>query len=193
MSEIPIKLGAKEDNGDATMFLPRRLDPVTAVELIVNKALTTSINKMDLPDVTTLVERVKKNDPLACGYCHYNIAKELGAVLGSWDENIRSVYAYGYDDNTSPEECFENISSTSLVHMIIWAERKTRGLSSLLEAIDRAMVQRLRNLLALGELAHVLDIQLIDDDDVDEGTGYAALLKSIYQTPVQVWGDRARA
>jgi hypothetical protein len=187
MSKIPIKKQGKGNNEELAVSVSHRLDPVSTVESVVNKALRNSANKLGIRDVKALIACIKKGDPMACSYCHYNIAKELGEVLGLWDKNVRAVYAYGYDDNTSAEECSENISPFSLVHMIIWAGRKTKALTALIEAIDRAMVKHHRNLFGFKELQHVLDIQVIDDEDVKSRTGYAALLKSIYQTPVQIW------
>jgi hypothetical protein len=42
-------------------------------------------------------------------------------------------------------------------------------------------------MLGLVNLEHVLDVQVIDDEDVRDRRGYGALLKSIYQPPIQVW------
>ncbi|MBN1690914.1 MAG: hypothetical protein JW901_07825 [Dehalococcoidia bacterium] len=189
MRKVPITRKGKGKNEKTAASSLRRLDPASTVDSIVNKALKTSASKMGLRDAKAVIACLKENDPVACSYCHYNVAKELGAVLGSWDKNIRAVYAYGYDDNTSAQECSENISLFSLVHMIIWAERKTKALKALIEAIDHALAQHQRQLFALKELEHVLDVQVIDDVDVKSRTGYASLLKSIHQMPVQVWGD----
>jgi hypothetical protein len=157
------------------------------VESVVTKALKTSANKMGLGDVKALIARMKEGDSVAFNYYNYNIAKQLGEVLGSWDKNIRAVYAHDYDDATPEEACFENASPFSLVHMIIWAERKTKAADALVETIDRAMVQHHRHMLGLVNLEHVLDVQVIDDEDVRDRRGYGALLKSIYQPPIQVW------
>lgn len=189
MSKILNRKQDKQNTGVLAASLPRRIDPVSTANSIVNTALTNSVDKMRLGNVQAFIDCIKKGDPMACSYCHYNIAKELGRVLGLWDKDIKAVYAYGYDDNTTAEECHEDISSSSLIHMIIWVGRKTNALKALIESIDRAMVQVHRRLLGFKDIEHVLDIQVIDDDDVKNRTGYAALLKSIYQTPVKVWGS----
>jgi len=188
LREIRSNKQSKRNDQGIAATPPHRLDPVAMVELVIKEALKSSASKMGLHDVKSIINCVKKGDATACSYCHYYVAKDLGRVLGLWDENIRAVYAYGYDDNTSAEECAENISF-SLVHMIIWAERKTKALYAMIEAIDRVMVQIHRKLFGIRELQRVLDIQVIDDEDVKNRTGYAALLKSIYQMPVQVWSN----
>ncbi|MFA5400700.1 MAG: hypothetical protein WC169_08750 [Dehalococcoidia bacterium] len=182
------KKQGKQNNPELTTSSPRRVDLLDTVDSVVNKALTISADKMHVGNIQALIECLKKGDPIACSYCHYNIAKELGKILGIWDKDIRAVYAYGYDDNTTAEGCCEDVSPSSLIHMIIWAGRKTNALKALIESIDRAMVQVHRRLLGLKDIEHVLDIQVIDDDDVKNRKGYAALLQSIYQTPVKVWG-----
>ena len=187
MNKIPVKKQGKGHNGELAASLPRRLDPVSTVESVVTKALKTSANKMGLGDVKALIARMKEADSVAFNYYNYNIAKELGEILGFWDKNIRAVYAHDYDAATPEEACFENTSPFSLVHMIIWAERKTKALNALVEAIDRAMVQHHRHMLGHINLEHVLDVQVIDDEDVRNRTGYGALLQSIYQPPIQVW------
>lgn len=187
MNKIPVQKQGKGHNGELAVSLPRRLDPVSMVESVVTKALKTSANKMGLGDVKALIARMKEGDSVAFNYYNYNIAKQLGEVLGSWDKNIRAVYAHDYDDATPEEACFENASPFSLVHMIIWAERKTKAADALVETIDRAMVQHHRHMLGLVNLEHVLDVQVIDDEDVRDRRGYGALLKSIYQPPIQVW------
>jgi hypothetical protein len=189
VSKIVNRKQDKQNTGVPATSLPRRIDPVSTANSILNIALTNSVDKMHLGNVQAFIDCIKKGDPMACSYCHYYIAKELGRVLGLWDKDIKAVYAYGYDDNTTAEECYEDGSSSSLIHMIIWAGRKTNALKALIESIDRAMVQLHRRLLGLKYIEHVLDIQVIDDEDVKNRTGYAALLKSIYQTPVKVWGS----
>lgn len=187
MNKIPVKKQGKGHNGELAASLSRRLDPVSTVESVVTKALKTSANKMGLGDVKTLIARMKEADSVAFNYYNYNIAKELGEVLGFWDKNIRAVYAHDYDAATPEEACFENASPFSLVHMIIWAEHKTKALNALVEAIEHAMVQHHRHMLGRIKLEHVLDVQVVDDEDVRNRTGYGALLKSIYQPPIQVW------
>ncbi len=190
MKKVPVekqRKGCKEEL--ITSPLPRLLDPVSTVESIVTTALKTSARKMGLGDTEVFVTRLKRGDSVAVNYYRYNIARELGEVLGSWSKNVRAVYACNYDDGTSGEDCFGNTSTFSLVHMIIWAEQKNKALNALIEAIDSAMVQRHRRLLGLSQLEHVLDAQVVNDEDVRKRTGYAALLKSIHQPPIQVWGD----
>lgn len=187
MSKIPINHEGKGTNEETATSSARRLDTVGTIESVLNKALKASAKKMALRDVKALIACIKEGDPVACSYCHYHVAKELGEVMGRMDSNIRAVYAYNFDDNLSDENNPQNALPFSLVHMIIWAGRKTKALKALIEALDRALVIKHRNLFGRSDLEHALDIQIIDDEDVKTRTGYAALLKSIYQPPIEVW------
>jgi hypothetical protein len=71
--------------------------------------------------------------------------------------------------------------------MIVWTKRKTGALNSLVEALDRAFAQSYANLMGESRLAHILDVQVVDDVDVKNRTGYGALLSSVYHRPIQVW------
>ena len=193
MNKNLVEKQGERHNEALIVSTPHKLDPVSTVESVVAKALKTSANKIGLGDVKALISRMKGGDPLAFNYYNYNIAKQLAEVLGSWDKDIRAVYAHDYEGATPEEICFEDASAFSLVHMIIWAERKTKALDALIETIDRVMVQHHRHILSLNKLEHVLDAQVIDDEDVRKRTGYAALLKSIYQPPIHVWHSAALA
>ena len=190
MKTVPVEKTEKQYQEEVAISAPRLLDPISTVESVVTRALETSARKMGVGNIDAFIDCLKKHDATAFSYCHYHIAKELGIVLGSWNKNIRNVYAYNYDNTDSDEDGYANILAFSLIHIIVWAEQKTKALNALIEAIDRLMVQHYRRMLGLKSLEHVLDIQVIDDEDVRNCTGYAALLKSLYQPPIQVWGQR---
>ncbi|GEM_PF-477200 len=177
----------KRHNEELKTSLPRQLDPVITIESVVKKALKTAAGKMGLGNVKDLIALMKKGDCMAFSYYNYNIAKQLGELLGSWDKNVRAVYAHDFDGATAEEDCIENTSSFSLIRMIVWVERKTKAVHALVETVDHAMVHHHRHMLGLVNVERVLDVQVIDDADVKNRTGYAALLKSIYQHPIQVW------
>ena len=165
----------------------RLLDPVSAVDAVVTKALETSARKMGLADAEACLARLKKCEPAAFNYYCYNIAKELGEVLGSWSKNIKSVFACCYDEEVNGEECLEKLTSFSLIHLIILVEKKSKALDTLLDAVDSALAQRHRQMLGHKRLERALDARVIDDEDVKNRTGYAALLRSVYRPPIQVW------
>lgn len=185
-----IQIQNARQNKESVISVPNRLDPVNAVESMIVKSLKTSAQKMELSDIETLVSHLNKRNSMAINYFRYDVARELGEVLGKWDKNIKAVYFWDNDDTSTAEGSLENKPVFSLIHMIIWSQKKTKALNALIEAIDRVMVQQFRGLTGLIKLENVLDIQVVDDEEVRNRTGYAALLNSIYQPPIQLWGDK---
>lgn len=185
MNKVSVEKQRQGYKEELVTSLPHLLDPASTVESIVTTALKASAQKMGLDDIAVFVTRLKQCDPVAFNYYCHNIAKELGEVLGSWSKNIKVVYTCSYDE--AAEDCLEKLSTFSPVHMIIWAKQKNQALNALIETMDGAMVKHHRHLLGLDKLEHMLDAQVVDDEDVKNRTGYAALLKSIYQPPIEVW------
>ncbi len=179
----------KPENGnitESTVSFPCLLDPVCAVDSIVTKALEASARKMGLNGPEACLDCLKKNESAAFNYYSYNVAKELGVVLGSWSKNIKAAYAYSYDETDDGEGFCEESAFFPLVYMIILVEKKSKALDALMDAIDCALVQQHREMLGRDQLEHALDVRVIDDEDVKNRTGYAALLKSVYRPPIRL-------
>ena len=56
-----------------------------------------------------------------------------------------------------------------------------------MEALDRALVKRYADMIGPSQLAHLLDIQVVDDEDVEKRIGYGAMLSSLHNQPIQIW------
>jgi hypothetical protein len=161
-------------------------DARSTAENALTRAMDYCAKKMGLASPQAAVECLKQGDGVACGYCQYSIAGQVAESLGALDENVKSVYVCDYD--ATPEDlCFGEASQALPIHMIVWTKRKTGALNSLVEALDRAFAQSYANLMGESRLAHILDVQVVDDVDVKNRTGYGALLSSVYHRPIQVW------
>jgi hypothetical protein len=161
-------------------------DAVSTAEITVAQAMEYCAQKMGLSSAQEAVEQLREGTAAACNYCHYSVAKQVAEALGALDQNIRAAYVFDYDA-TPHDVCFGEAASSMPVHLLVWTERKTGALSSLVEALDGALAQQLVNLLGRGPRAHVLDVQIVDDADVENRMGYGALLSSLYQRPIKVW------
>jgi hypothetical protein len=166
---------------------PLQLSDVASIaEATLAKALEFCAQKMGFDSHQAVVDRLRQGDNTACGYCHYSLAKQMAESLGTLDENVKAVYIYDYD--ATPEDlCFGETTQAPLVHLIVWARRKTGALNSLVAALDRALVQSYADLIGMRRLTHLLDVQVIDDADVENRVGYGALLYSLHHRPIQVW------
>ena len=161
-------------------------DADSTAEIILAKAMEFCAHKMGLSGTQDVFDRLRQGDGNACKYCHYSVAKQVAASLGMLDENVKSVYIIDYD--ATPEDlCFGQETKTLPIHLIVWTERKTQALDALVESLDDALVHRYAEMTSLHKLAHMLDVQVVDDADVKDRIGYGAMLSSLYQQPIQVW------
>jgi hypothetical protein len=161
-------------------------DANSTAEAILAQTLEFSAQKLKLSSHQAVLEHLRQGDGNAYKYCHYSMAKQVAESIGTLDENVRAVYVADYD--ATPEDlCFGQGGQPSPVHLIVWAKRKTSALDSLVEALNRALVQRYAELIGPSQLAHLLDVQVVNDADVDNRVGYGALLSSLRNRPIKVW------
>ena len=183
--ELAVKQAEVVDVGMKTP--PLRLpDATSTADIVINQAMEYCGQKMGLEGAWLAVEQLKQGDGTACSYCRYSMAKQMAEALGSLDENVRAVYLYDYD--ATPEDlCFGQAVHASPIHLILWVERKTSALESLVEALDHALAKSYAAMMDRSQPAHILDVQMVDDSDVENRTGYGTLLSSFYNPPLKVW------
>ena len=161
-------------------------DMARTAGVILAQAMEYCAQKMQLDSPQVVVDRLRKGDGKACEYCHYSVAKQVAASLGALDDNIKAAYIYDYD--ATPEDlCFGETGRGLPIHLLVWAERKTAALSALAETLDRALAQNYAVMIGVHQPAHLLDVQMVDDADVEKRLGHGALLFSLHHRPVQVW------
>jgi hypothetical protein len=172
--------------------LPELLDAASSSENVLSEAVAFCARKVGADSLDAAVDLLRQNERTACGYCLYSIAKQLAASLGAVDENVKAVYVLDYD--ATPEDlCFGTLNQGApLVHLIVWAERKTAALSSLVAALDRALAQAYTDLVGGPQAETLLDVQMIDDADVENRTGHGVLLQSIHHRPIEIWKRKTR-
>ncbi len=162
------------------------LDADSMAKTALDKALRFCTQKMKLGDLHVAVLLLQQENEATYGYFYYDLAAHIAEYLGTLDGEIKAVYLYDYDA-TSEDACFGEMVVPPLLHLIVWAQRKTVALNSLAEALDRALVQNYAELIETPQLAHLLDVQVVDDADVKNRVGYGALFSSVHYRPVKVW------
>ncbi len=184
MSEVmqqPVEMDVKDASPELRMP-----NAASTAEDVLTKAMEYCANKMGFDNPQIAIDRLKKGDRSACGHCQYSIAKQVGAALGALDDNVRSVYMFEYD--ATPEDiCFSEGVQTPLLHLIVWTERKTEALNSLVTMLENALARSYAQLIGPRQLQHVLDAQVIDDAEVEGRIGYGALFFSLHHRPLKVW------
>lgn len=165
-------------------------DANSAADSILSEALDFCVRETALDSRRAAVERLRQGDRITRSLCHYCLAERVAEHLGSCDNSIRAVYIYDHD--VAVEDELDPRVEGLQVHLIIWAEPWTAALSSLVAALDQALAKGLGDLTEDEPLPHLLDVQLIDDDDVERRAGNAALFSSTHHQPVQVWKRERR-
>ena len=161
-------------------------DAVGMVEGAMSQALDFCAQKMALDSREAVVSRLQRSDPGALGYVYYSLANQAAEWLGAWDESVKAVYLYDFDA-TAEDGCFGEADRSPLLHLIVWARRKTGALNAVLGILDRALVQAYADLTGKSELKHLLSAEVIDDDGMQNSIGCAALLRSVHTRPLRVW------
>ena len=160
--------------------------PGDSARIVSDQALDFCAQKMGLGDRNAAADRLQQGDGNACQYYRYSIANQVAESLAALDKNIKVAYVTEYDA-TPQDLCFNQGNQMPLIHMIIWVERKTKALASLVEGLDRALTQRYADVVGSPRLTHLLDVQVVDDEDVHGRIGYGAMISSIYNRPIQIW------
>lgn len=161
-------------------------DAESTAEIALTQALDFCVHKMGLAGRQAAVDRLRQSNGEACKYCSYSMAKQVAEYLSALDENVKAVYVADYD--ATPEDlCFGKGEQAPLIHLIVWAERKTSALNSLAGVLNRALAKSYADVIGFSKLTHLLDMQVVDDDDVNKRIGYGALLTSLYNRPIKLW------
>ena len=160
-------------------------DIASVAKAAVEDALDFCAQQLRLADREAVEAQLREANPSVRSYFEYGLARQIGERLGELDGEVHAVYLY--DDEATPEDAVFGEATPSLVHLILRVQRKTSALKSLVAALDRGVTQKCAEMLHASQLAHVLDVQMVDDIDVNTGTGYGALLTWLHHKPLSVW------
>jgi hypothetical protein len=163
-------------------------DVTNKADEILNESLTFCGQKLMSGDRSTVLRRLKERDHSTIGYFHYGLARQVARHLASLDENITAVYLFE-DDATPEDRCLGDTMPALFVHLIVRVTRKTGALESLVQGLDRALVEAYLERSGEDQVNHLLDVQTIDEDDVAQRMGYGALLGSLHHPPLRVWNQ----
>lgn len=160
-------------------------DADSIAQAVVDEALSFSVRLMGLDTPSQVVDLLRQGYADVLNRFQYGLSRQVAAQLGALDEDVQAVYVY--DADSTGDDGDAEAAVDPMIHLIIWARRKTAALTSLVAALDRALVQRCAGLMNKPRLTYLLDVQIIDDAEVNNRTGYAALLSSTYHRPMQIW------
>jgi hypothetical protein len=151
----------------------------------LQSALAFCAKKMRLADADAALDLLRQRDGVARNYFEYGLAQHLAEHLGALDDEVQAVYLY--DPENAPDDVRVDEGLPTLVHLVIWAKRRTSALESALAGVDRAITERYGELMGAPELRHLLDVQVVDDSEVASRRGFGAMLAWLHRRPLMIW------
>jgi hypothetical protein len=160
-------------------------DAGSAASAAIDQGLDLCVAMMKLHDRDEAVTLLREHGGEACGYFEYGLIRHLAEYIGALDDQVQAVYQY--DDEATPEDVIFGEAMPSLVHVVIWAQRKTGALNSLVTALDRTVTQCYAELMFTPEQVHLLDVHVVDDAEVNSRSGFGAMFTWLHHRPLLVW------
>lgn len=163
---------------------------VTRIPEMIENAIMFSAEKNGMTDRDQVVQACARGDCITCEYLRFGLANEVADYLGSMDETIKSVYVYEPETATTMNgNIHDHPSLVPGINMIIRVSRKTAALKSILTSIVSAVEQEFGQLNCpeANALCNMIDVILVDDHEVEQRTGYGALIGSLFTPPIEIW------
>lgn len=181
---VPERLSASSTDTETLAFRVSEIS--SAVDAAIETALRYAQEKAGVGDLNLVMKKLQGGDVTAWQYFNYCLAQQVSEYLGACDSHVQATYTFDYD--ATPEDViFSDQVRDRLIHILVWVSRKTAALETLVRALDAALCESYVQRLGISRPKHVLDIQVVDDTEVQERTGYGALLASIHRQPLKIW------
>lgn len=160
------------------------------VKGMMEKALASCAQKTGLKSRDQVLAAMRRGECPVCDQLRYHLAQGVAAYLGAVDGTVKSVYIYEPEYATSVDGTdLERPRRSPGISLIAWVSRKSAALSSLIASMSAALAQESQRLTCAeaNALCYALDVNLADDNEVENRTGYGALIHSLYVHPVEIW------
>jgi hypothetical protein len=152
--------------------LPLQLPDLAATaERTLTWALESCARRMGLDDSQAAAQHVRQGNAVARLHCCSSIAKQVAESLGGAEQKVRAIYAPDYD--ILFQDLCSDVGSQdeSMVRLLVWTQRQTEALGSLVTAWDRALAQACRDKIGSQGQAPMLDVQVMEDTDIEKHFG----------------------
>lgn len=136
-------------------------------------------------DKSEAVKCLNRGDTVAHREFKLGLARYLAEYLGFLDEDVKAVYVADHSANyggESPEK-----PSRWSTHLVVFADPKTAALTLLINALNPALANALRESLECAKTEGFLDVQLVNSADLANLARYAALLTAPNYRPTRIW------
>lgn len=157
------------------------------VETIYQDALTLAQERLSAPlrglELKRLLRRTEFVENLKHG-----LSVGVANALSENDSRVKAVYSY--DPSTNPEsDSGEELPIDPTVHLLVVTEASSAALEAFIGSLDRALTATITALPSpkFEQRTSILDVNILTDQDIQKGRGYAVLLSSVHAPALKVW------
>jgi len=156
---------------------------------MVESAVAFCARKTSANDTDRALEMLRQGRCDVCEYLRYSLARQIGDYLGRMDPAIKAVYLCEPESGEGDGPATNSPARASGISLIAWVARKTAALSVLAAALETNLAHSRRAIGCpkAGPACYFLDVHMIDDADLRDRRGYAALLDGLHVRPLEVW------
>lgn len=175
-------IGDREQLGAEGSFLPARAARMTESAVLFCRHGTTSVSE------SAVAAALRAGDPRSHDCFRHYLSLQIAEYLRRLDDNLVGVYSYTYGDAEEEGEG-RSSSPTETLKLILRVRRRTAALGAVLAALDEALLDEYRRLIAPkgDRMVSFLDAQMVDDEEAEQGTGLAVVLRSAFTPPTRLW------
>ena len=158
---------------------------------MVEKAVLFCADKKFTGDKQAASEALRGGRCDACDFLSYSLVRQISEYLGRVDKTVRAVYMFRPDNAPLSLSAGRGRSwkRASGINLVTWVDRKTPALQALGATLENVIAISRRNLgcINAANARYNLNIHLVDDTEANEGSGYGAIVQSMYVRSIQVW------
>ena len=162
-------------------------DLAEVAETIRNDAFTLAYQALPVAQRDGDVQRLL-NEPAFFSRFKYRLCAAVARVLAANDPRVSAVYTFDPCANADDELGVE-LAPDATLHLLVLVSTPTAALESFVDSLDRALTMSLKYLpsptFALRD--SVLDVNLVTEEEVQLGVGWAALLRSVFAPAIEIW------
>jgi F420-non-reducing hydrogenase iron-sulfur subunit len=164
------------------------IDLRNASRNLVARAIGFCAQKARLSEPSSVAVALRQGNREAHDYFRYGLAKELAGFLGNEAASVKAVYLV--EPEILSGEFEEELTSPSTgLDVIVWTDNGKDALRPLVEALCEELLRQYRSVLgpSFAGIQTFLMVELVDDHDVNERAGVAALVTSIHNPATKIW------
>lgn len=129
-------------------------------------------------------------DCIECEEFHQRLVQHITQYLATREPELRAVYRFDPTFASGEDARVRMLpSESSMIDLLVWTGDKRDTLAQEVELLQQGFAEERLSWLCPKALewCHALNIVVVDDAEVEQHHGYAALINSLWVRPTVVW------